>query len=96
MLYMFTIEKNVPIPEYISKVPVGGQKYRFDLMQEGDSFFVPSEDGEEAKETRRKLFNTSRRYARLYKMKFLVLAIEAGESQVAGARCWRVQSAHVQ
>ena len=63
---MFKIDKNIAMPEVKLARRGAAQKYPFDNMKPGDSFFVPVDEGQDL-EARRQVIGSSAR-ARGYRI----------------------------
>lgn len=99
----FSIEKNVPIPETISRRIFSGNfgKWQFlDGMEIGDSFklVVHMNDKEEINEVgslRNSVYNKNAKNLKIGSTRKWVLGVESttydnrGEPQVVSYRCWR-------
>lgn len=80
---MYEIEDGIPIPPAKYGLP---RKYRFHEMEVGQSFFVPTPQGETYSCKRQtKVFNAAFGYGRRHGMKFTT------RREGDGVRVWRVE-----
>lgn len=75
---MFTIDKNVPMPPEAK--PLRNSKYPIQLLEIGESFFVPSEDMKKSRYVRNALAARAKKLD--VKVAFVV--------DDSGVRCWRI------
>jgi len=66
------------------------QRYPFDQMELGDSFFVPLTDLAFAKRPGSTVINAASNYGRKYNMKFIQRKIFIG-GEPSGFRIWRIE-----
>ena len=79
---MITIEKGVPLPaaqEFITK-----SRYPWDLMEVGDSFLVPTEEGKTPRQLMQKISPSVSRRASRTGTKYTLRIVEGG------VRVWRL------
>ena len=82
----FKIEKDVELPR--SRLGRHNQKYPFEDMEVGDSFFAPA-NGLERGVLGSRINNAARPFGKRHDMKFTVRIVE--EKQGEGVRVWRVE-----
>lgn len=80
---MITIQKGVPLPP--TQEVVAKSRYPWDLMQVGDSFLVPLEEGKTARQLMQRISPAASRHAARTGRKYALRIVEDG------VRIWRVE-----
>ena len=79
---MFQIDKNVELPP--AQEVVAKQRYPFDVMNPGDSFLVPTEEGKTGRQLMQRISPSISRYAAKTGRKFTTRIVDEG------VRVWRL------
>lgn len=75
----YEIEKNVPLPAGVSRGSAVNDKYQWDRMEVGDSFFIGEEEVAEGKtlaDLRQKVYNAARAFGKPKGREFKALVVE--------------------
>ena len=82
----FKIQKNIPLPEDMRS---RASKYPWNIMEVGDSIFIPLEEGDDGKRMKNRISQSCRNFGKKQDPQWRYALRYRLEDEVSGVRVWR-------